>query len=102
MSCSVEELQQAYDDLQEKTRQLEEKSSFNDRVNQSSMEEMRERLESANNTILTLEARLREHNSGSSNLGDMLTKVREAAAAELQKYQAESQERFNRNVRMNS
>lgn len=102
MSCSVEELQQAYDDLQEKTRQLEEKSSFNDRVNQSSMEEMRERLESANNTILTLETRLREHNSGSSNLGDMLTKVREAAAAELQKYQAESQERFNRNVRMNS
>ena len=57
---------------------------------------MQERLNSANNTILALEERVREMSHHDKTLVDMLKRVRESAEEELRKYQEESEERHSR------
>lgn len=62
--------------------------------------ELRQRLESATSTIFGLENRVRELSKTDSNIPDLIKQVREAAEEELQKYQAESEQQYTKNVRV--
>ena len=61
-------------------------------------EELSGRLQAASNTILVLESKIRELSAHDNNLADMLQQVRQAAEAELHRYQHESRELYNRNL----
>jgi hypothetical protein len=59
---------------------------------------MKDRLDVASNTILSLEVKIRELSKTDNNLAENLRRVRDAAEAELRKYKEESEMEFNRNV----
>ncbi|KAJ8299332.1 hypothetical protein KUTeg_023392 [Tegillarca granosa] len=69
-----------------------------EQINSQQTIELRERLENSTATILSLEARVRDANKVDTSIPELLKQVREAAEEELRKYQAESEEQYNRNI----
>ena len=57
---------------------------------------MNDRLQTATDTILTLESKLREMTQADQALQEMLERVRDASKAELKRYQEESEDVFHR------
>ncbi|XP_063398619.1 uncharacterized protein LOC134683324 isoform X3 [Mytilus trossulus] len=85
-------------ELEEKLHACFKKSEFDHQVQNEQQSELRQRLESATSTIFGLENRVRELSKTDSNIPDLIKQVREAAEEELQKYQAESEQQYTRNI----
>ena len=60
---------------------------------------MQGRLDGSANAILALEAKVRDLSHAESNLPELLRRVRDAAAEDLQRYKTESEADFNTRVR---
>ncbi|XP_052066739.1 uncharacterized protein LOC127706276 isoform X3 [Mytilus californianus] len=85
-------------EVEEKLHACFKKSEFDHQVQNEQQSELRQRLESATSTIFGLENRVRELSKTDSNIPDLIKQVREAAEEELQKYQAESEQQYTRNI----
>ncbi|XP_050410944.1 uncharacterized protein LOC126825380 isoform X2 [Patella vulgata] len=83
---------------QEKVQQLIQKIEFNDQVHTEQARELQERLESSADTILKLEAKIRDLGKSDTNVSEVLKQVREASDVELRKYQVESEEQQTRTM----
>lgn len=85
-------------EIEEKMIALQKKVEFDQRVQNEQQSELRQRLETSNSTIVSLEARVRELSKTDTNVPELLRQVREAAEMELKKYQAQSEEQYNKNI----
>ena len=85
-------------EAEDRCHTLVKKLEFNDEVHTQQVNELRERLEQSQATIISLELRLNEASKNDSAIPDILKQVREQAEMELKRYQLESNETYSRNV----
>ena len=85
-------------EAEDKSHQLAKKIDFEANVHSQQVNDLRDRLQSSANTILSLESRIRELSKSDNSLVEMLTRVRETAELELRRYKEQSEEDYNRNV----
>ena len=71
---------------------------FNEQVQAQQIAELRERLEQSAATIISLEGRVRDLTKTDMSIPQVLQQVRDSSEMELQRYQIESEETYNRNV----
>ncbi|XP_072047809.1 lamin-B2.L-like [Amphiura filiformis] len=83
---------------QDEKQALQNKADFQQQVHDQETKENKNRLEDKTNLILALEAKIRELSKPDNTLHDMLNNVREAAAAELQKFKDEAEEAYHNNL----
>lgn len=83
---------------QDERQTLQNKVDFQDQVHAQEAKENRNRLEEKANLILVLEAKIRELSKPDPTLHDMLSRVRDAAAAELQKFKDEAEDMYHNNL----
>ncbi|XP_077983090.1 uncharacterized protein LOC144437931 [Glandiceps talaboti] len=85
-------------DAREALANLQKKSDFDRQVYAKELAELKSRLDDKDKQILQLEARLRDSTNNENKLPEMLERVRSAANAELQKYKAESEAEYAKNL----
>ncbi|XP_076470987.1 uncharacterized protein LOC143300933 isoform X2 [Babylonia areolata] len=90
--------QVARQEAETRIQQLMEKSSFNEKVSAQRVGELTSRIDVSAATILSLEAKIRDLSKADISVSEMLKQVRDAAEAELKKYQVESDEQYNKNL----
>lgn len=105
LSRENESLKQRLDKEQAMRREVEEqflafqkKVEFDQKVQAEQQAELRQRLETSNSTIFGLESKIRALGKTDTNVPELLKQVREAAEAELRKYQSESEQQHTKNM----
>ncbi|CAG5125325.1 unnamed protein product, partial [Candidula unifasciata] len=83
---------------EERLQQVLRKVEFSDQVQNHQIKDYQNRLDAAAATNLSLEARIRELSCPDLSVNEVLKQVREAAEAELRKYQAESENQYVKNL----
>ena len=78
---------------------LTKKMEFNDQVHAQQIAELRERLEQSAATVISLESCVRDLTKTDMSIPQVLQQVRDNSEMELRRYQMESEEQYNRNVR---
>lgn len=87
-------------EAEEKAHQTSQKMDFENQVYNQQIKELRERLETASATILSLETRIRQYSKSDTSVSGLLQQVRESAEEEMMRFKIESEENYARNVRI--
>lgn len=87
-------------EAEEKAHQTSQKMDFEHQVYNQQIKELRERLETASATILSLETRIRQYSKSDTSVSGLLQQVRESAEEEMMRFKIESEENYARNVRI--
>ncbi|XP_064634313.1 uncharacterized protein LOC135492084 isoform X2 [Lineus longissimus] len=90
--------QRSRQEAEDKVEQLRKQLDFQNQVNTKQGHEMKDRLGFASNTILSLEAKIRDLSKTDDNLAVNLRRVRDAADAEFRKYKEDSEFEFNKSL----
>ncbi|XP_062598156.1 uncharacterized protein LOC134259569 isoform X3 [Saccostrea cucullata] len=105
MAREIETLKRRYEkeqlmrqEAEEKAHLMSQKMEFDNQVQGQQIREMRERLENANATILSLETRIRQYGKSDTSMSALLQQVRESAEEEMARFKAELEENYNRNI----
>ncbi|XP_070552071.1 lamin-B2-like [Ptychodera flava] len=98
ISRRLEKEQLARGEAQDAYANLQKKLDFQNQVHAEELGEMKSRLDDKAQQILQLEARVRELAQTDNTLHELLARVRDAAAAELQKYKDESEAQYSKNL----
>lgn len=85
-------------EAEEKAHQTSQKMDFENQVYNQQIKELRERLETANATILSLETRIRQYSKSDTSVSGLLQQVRESAEEEMMRFKIESEENYARNI----
>lgn len=85
-------------EVEEQFLAFQKKVEFDQKVQAEQQAELRQRLETSNSTIFGLESKIRALGKTDTNVPELLKQVREAAEAELRKYQSESEQQHTKNV----
>ena len=86
-------------EAEEKAHQISQKRDFESQVYNQQIRELRDRLETATGTILSLETRIRQYSKSDTSVSGLLQQVRESAEEEMLRFKMESEENYARNVR---
>lgn len=86
-------------EAEEKAHQISQKLDFESQVYNQQIRELRDRLETATGTILSLETRIRQYSKSDTSVSGLLQQVRESAEEEMLRFKMESEENYARNVR---
>lgn len=87
-------------EAEDKAHQISQKMDFENQVYNQQIKELRERLETASATILSLETRIRQYSKSDTSVSGLLQQVRESAEEEMMRFKIESEENYGRNVRI--
>lgn len=87
-------------EAEDKAHQISQKMDFENQVYNQQIKELRERLETASATILSLETRIRQYSKSDTSVSGLLQQVRESAEEEMMRFKIESEENYARNVRI--
>ncbi|XP_048727048.2 uncharacterized protein LOC125645531 isoform X5 [Ostrea edulis] len=105
MTREIETLKRRYEkeqlmrqEAEEKAHQVSQKMEFDNQVYSQQINELRERLENSNATILGLETRMRQYGKSDTSVSALLQQVRESAEEEMVRYKMESEESYVRNI----
>lgn len=85
-------------EAEEKAHLTSQKMDFENQVYNQQIKELRERLETANATILSLETRIRQYSKSDTSVSGLLQQVRESAEEEMMRFKIESEENYARNI----
>lgn len=85
-------------EAEEKAHQTSQKMDFENQVYNQQIKELRERLETASATILSLETRIRQYSKSDTSVSGLLQQVRESAEEEMMRFKIESEENYARNI----
>ena len=99
INCRQEQASLLRTEADDRCHTLTKKMEFNEQVQAQQIAELRERLEQSAATIISLESRVRDLTKTDMSIPEVLQQVRESSEIELRRYQMESEENYNRNVR---
>ncbi|XP_052684959.1 uncharacterized protein LOC128164887 isoform X7 [Crassostrea angulata] len=85
-------------EAEEKAHLTSQKMDFENQVYNQQIKELRERLETASATILSLETRIRQYSKSDTSVSGLLQQVRESAEEEMMRFKIESEENYARNI----
>lgn len=85
-------------EAEDKAHQISQKMDFENQVYNQQIKELRERLETASATILSLETRIRQYSKSDTSVSGLLQQVRESAEEEMMRFKIESEENYARNI----
>ncbi|XP_078333250.1 lamin-B2.L-like isoform X7 [Crassostrea virginica] len=105
MTREIETLKRRYEkeqlmrqEAEEKAHQISQKLDFESQVYNQQIRELRDRLETATGTILSLETRIRQYSKSDTSVSGLLQQVRESAEEEMMRFKMESEENYARNI----
>ena len=97
--CRQEQVSLLRTEADDRCHTLTKKMEFNEQVQAQQIAELKERLEQSAATVISLESRVRDLTKTDMSIPQVLQQVRDSSEIELRRYQIESEETYNRNVR---